>query len=119
MKNLLLAKVIELEPLEGVGPLGEGTTEPLNTLELVLSRVIAIMTAIGVLIFVFQFILAGYNWITASGDSQKVEAAQQKMINAFIGIAVTILAVAMVALVGYLLGGVDLLNLQEAFGKLE
>jgi hypothetical protein len=53
---------------------------------------VVIQAALGLLgaIFIIIMIMAGYNWMTASGNEQKVEKAQAKIRQAIIGLIITI-----------------------------
>ena len=54
--------------------------------------------------FIFQFIIGGYNWLTAGGDKTGVQAAQSRLTNAFIGLTIVVAAYAIIWIVGKLLG---------------
>jgi len=51
-----------------------------------------INAALGLLgaIFIIIMVIAGYNWMTASGNEQKVEKAQAKIRQAIIGLIITL-----------------------------
>lgn len=59
------------------------------------------------IIFLILIILAGYNWMTASGDESKVEKAQHTMRYAIIGLAVIIAAYAITYFVFLNLGSIE------------
>jgi NADH:ubiquinone oxidoreductase subunit 6 (subunit J) len=63
---------------------------------------IAITTAVtlGALAVLVYFVLGAINWITAGGDKGKVEKAQQRIIQAFIGLALLVFSVAILGFVG-------------------
>jgi len=111
----LLAAVHRYAPFEGVGPFGQPSEQPVDLLEKIISRVVGILTVVAAIFFIFQFIFAGYSWISAAGDAQKVKQAQDKMWQSIMGLVLVIFALALVALLGYLMGGVDLLNLKQVF----
>lgn len=81
----------------GSGALGD-------KLSLVLSNIIGFITVIGGLAFIYYFILATINWVTAGGDAQKVTLARQQIINALIGLVIIVLANPITALLERLLG---------------
>lgn len=81
----------------GAGPLSD-------RLSLVLSNIIGFITVIGGLAFIYYFILATINWVTAGGDAQKVTLARQQIINALIGLVIIVLANPITALLERLLG---------------
>lgn len=80
-----------------------------SRLNSVLGGIIGFLTILGGLWFLFQFIIAGYNWISAGGDKGKVEAAQQKITNSLIGLLIVVGAYVIVGLLGKILG-LDILN---------
>ncbi len=78
---------------------------PLGTkLSLVLSNIIAIITLIGGLAFIYYFILGAINWISSAGDTQKAVLARQQILYSLIGLIIVILANPTLALLGRLLG---------------
>lgn len=79
----------------------EGTGTRLNS---ALGALIGFLTVLGGLWFFIQFIIAGYNWISAGGDKGKVEAAQQKITNSLVGLLIVVGAYVIVGLVGSILG---------------
>jgi len=74
---------------------------------------IGITTAVtlGSLAVLIYFILGAINWITAGGDKGKIEKAQQRIIQAFIGLALLVFAVAILGFVGPRFFKIDLLRL--------
>ena len=58
-----------------------------------------------VVIAVILLIVAGFNYMTSGGDPEKVKSAKNKIIYAAIGIAVGLLARALIALVGNIVTG--------------
>jgi len=49
--------------------------------------VLTILPYLGI-IFIIQIVIAGYQWMTASGNAEKVEAAKKRIIYATIGIVI-------------------------------
>ncbi|MFH1602187.1 MAG: hypothetical protein ABIB61_04505 [Candidatus Shapirobacteria bacterium] len=111
--NKLLATVDEVffTPFRGAGDIGQPTNNPVGRTATVLSGVIGFITLAAVVYFVIRIVLAGFGWMTAGGDAQKVQAAQQTLWQSVLGITIIFLAMAFVGLLGYLLGGIDLLDL--------
>lgn len=58
------------------------------------------------IIFLFLIIIAGYNWMTAAGDEEKVNKAKETIQRAIIGIIIIISAYAITYFVFKNLGGV-------------
>jgi len=100
---------------KGIGPLGNpGVTgtdvKPAAVLfNKLISIVIGFMTVIAGLWFTFQLIIGAFEWITAGGDTQKLQSAQKKILNAIIGLVVVVAAVFLIDLIGSLLG-IDILS---------
>jgi len=120
MLNILsvFAKEIPYKTFEGIGGIAQPSANPIGALENVISKVIGFLSVVGVVYFTIQIVLAGYSWISAGGETQKVKQAQDKLWQSFLGLAIMFLATVLVSLMGYLLGGVDLLNIQKFLGDL-
>ncbi|MCD8484392.1 hypothetical protein LRY65_00835 [Candidatus Woesebacteria bacterium] len=124
MSNLLAqGQQLQLgdEPITGAGFIGDqvagnlGDREGLVTLfSEQLSNIIAFITVLGGIFFVVYLLIAGFDWLRAGGDKGAVEKAQQKMINAAIGLLVMILAVAIIGIVGGVFG-LNILDPGETF----
>ncbi len=91
---------------EGLGPWSEpgGISNTAALLGKILSNVIGFMTIGAGIWFMFQFIIGAYNWMTAGGDQQRIQAAQRKVSNAFLGLVIAVAAYALIWLIGQLLG---------------
>lgn len=91
---------------EGIGPLGlEGKT-PADAPEIfamIITNVVGFMTVIGGLWFLFQVLIAGFNWLGAGGDKQKLAEAQAKLTSGVVGFGVVALGIVLVRLVAALL----------------
>ncbi|MDA1080000.1 MAG: hypothetical protein O2840_04920 [bacterium] len=89
----------------------------LTSLELLISHAFGVLTVFGGLFFVVTFLIAGINWITAGGDTGKIEKARISMIQGVIGLVVLVAAYAVIGVVGSIVG-LDLLNPKESLGAL-
>lgn len=90
----------------GIGPLGLIGISPEQAPKVfaqVIGNIIGFMTVIGALWFLFQVIIAGYNWLGAGNDKQKISEAQGKLTYAVVGFGVVALAIVVVRLVATLL----------------
>lgn len=108
------------EGIRGIGPLGLQDKELTKAPELfqtVLSNIVGVMAASGIIWFVFQFIVGAYGWISAGGDSKAIEAARKRIMNAVIGLVIILTAMVLISVIGALLG-VDILNIAGFIGKL-
>jgi hypothetical protein len=80
-----------------------------NKFNAVLGVIIGVITLVAGLWFLFQFIIGGLNYLSAGGDKHAVEAAQQRLQNAIVGLIIVIIATVVVGLFGTILG-LDILN---------
>jgi hypothetical protein len=89
---------------------GSGTNEgALDNLETFLSTIIGVITVVGSVFFIVNFLLAALSWITAGGDSGKIQSARDKMVQSTIGLIVVIAGYSVVGLIGSIVG-LDILN---------
>ena len=85
-----------LEKLKGVGTAGgyadisNGETTILQTA----SGVVSIFLGLLGIIFIILIIYAGYNWMTAAGNEEKVKKAQETLKQAIIGLIIVVSAYA-------------------------
>lgn len=92
---------------EGLGPFGKTTFTGGSALAAVtgtISAVIGFMTVSAAVWFLFNFIIGGFAWITAAGDKTKLQEAQSRLYNAFIGLVVVIAGWGILALAGQFFG---------------
>ncbi len=82
-----------------------------------LSNIIGFITLLGGIFFIVFFLIAGFEWLQAGGDTGKVEKARSRMINAAIGLLVMILATALIGIISGVFG-FDILNPAETFRQL-
>lgn len=109
----------------GFGPIanmfcsGSGNANEIagNAFNHVISSIVGFLTIMAGLWFFITFILAGYAWISAGGDTEKTTAAWAKMYNAIIGLIIVVAAWVIVGLIGKLIG-VDILNPGNAIQSL-
>ncbi|HUW21519.1 MAG TPA: hypothetical protein VMW41_02505, partial [Candidatus Bathyarchaeia archaeon] len=59
--------------------------------------------------FVLYFLLGGLQWVTSSGEADKVEKAKKEMTNAAIGMIIVVAAYGIIFVVGRVLG-MEILN---------
>jgi len=108
------------EGLHGPGPVG---TPPTNIADLgekialIISTIIGLLSIIAGLWFLFQIIMAGYAYMTAGGDKEKIHQASQKLTQSIIGLVIVILAIFLINLLGYILR-IDFLDIPGALQKL-
>ena len=102
---------------EGLGPWSNiDKIDKLNNPGIILADIISM--AIGVMTlgagiwFLFQIIIAGYNYLSAGGDRERFVAAGRKLTNSMIGLAIVIAAYALIALLGTIFN-VDFLDINK------
>lgn len=104
MKLDLIAQVPHsLGTLEGPGTIGEFgfAVQGLSSFETILSWVIGIMTVLAGIYFIFILITGAYTWMSAGGDKNKLQEAQQRILNAIIGLVIVVAAYAIISLISY------------------
>jgi hypothetical protein len=84
----------------------------LSTLELIISSVIGLFTVGGALLFIYAFIQGAVDWITAGGDSGKIQKARDRMIQGALGLVILVMAYAIIGLIGTVVG-INILNPQK------
>ncbi len=89
----------------------------LKTLETVISNVLAIFTIVGGLLFTYSFIMGALSWITAGGDSGKIQKARDQMTQGAIGLIIIVAAYGIIGLIGAVVG-IDILNPAKIIGPL-
>lgn len=91
----------------GFGPLGLEGKEAFQAdfiFTKFLSSTIGLMSIIAVIWFIFLLITGGYSYMTAGGDKAKIEKAHKTILNGIVGLAITVFAIFVINLIGYLLG---------------
>lgn len=73
------------------------------------------IVVVGGLAFLLYFVLGGIEWTTAGGDKNKVEEAQKKLTNGFIGLVILVGSYAIIAFIQDVLG-LSILNIDWTFG---
>lgn len=107
-----------------IGIIGPKTTSGYNpssdvvgTTTKVLSNVIAIITVVAGLTFIYYFMVGAINWITAGGEAQKATTARVTILNALVGLAITVVAYPAILVISRMLG-MPLANPAELFNQL-
>lgn len=90
--------------IAGWGTIGEALVN-------VISKMLGVMTVIGTIWFIIQLLIAAFDYINAGENEQAVAKVHQKIINSFIGLAIVILAYALISITGRIFG-IDIINLQ-------
>ena len=82
------------------------------------SSTVGLMTIIAIVWFVFVFITGAIGIISAGSDKNALEGSRKKIVTGVIGLVVTIAAVFLINLIGYLLGFSNILDLTTMFNSL-
>lgn len=86
------------------------TAENGDGIFILLSNIFKLAGAVAGIFFVVQIILAGYGFLSASGDPKKAEAAFTKIWQSLIGLLIVSGAFVLTSFIGKLLGLDDILN---------
>lgn len=84
---------------------GYGSVESSMGLSTFISNVVTVIFAAAGLFAFFNFMIAGFSYITAAGDTKKIEAATYSINMSLIGLVVMVAAAAITGVVSYLLFG--------------
>ncbi len=124
MSSRLLAGVVNLGNMSGIGPLGnvggpgqEHYNDAFQRVETLISNVLGLLTIIAGIWFLLQIILAALSWINSGGDKQNIQTAQKKLTHAFIGLFIVVIAYALVGLIAKFLG-LNIFDFVITFGSI-
>lgn len=93
------------------------TTATLTKMEVIISALLGIATTVGGLLFLYTFIQGALSWVTAGGDSGKIQKARDQMIQGAIGLILIVAAYAVIGVVGTIVG-INILNPASVLGPL-
>ncbi len=120
MSLIKKAFAVPLGELRGPGRIGlqegQGPEAALTVFVDVLSAVVGILTVAAAIWFLFNFIIAAYQFMSAGGDNQKIKEAQQKIQNSIVGLFLVVAAIFLLSLFGTLIG-IDFLNIGELINQ--
>jgi len=105
---------LNLGNLKGLGPLGNfpfSDADPGSSLlAKTLSLTIGILTLVAFFWFMFILITGGLAWLSSGGDKAKVQEAQKRITNGFIGLIIVLISYFIIKLIGYIFK-IDILDL--------
>lgn len=105
----------DLQPIECTGAFCADTfTGYLSQTETLINTIVSFLTVIAGLAFFIYFMIGAISWLTAGGDSGKVDKAKSMMTNAAIGLIIIAAAFAITWIVGKVLG----INITNPFDAL-
>lgn len=76
----------------------------LTNLEAFISQLLGLITVIGSLFFIVNFLMAALSWITAGGDSGKIQKARDQMLQSTLGLVIMVGSYAIIGLIGSVVG---------------
>lgn len=89
----------------GLGPFGAAApTSPLGAIVDLVSSVVGVMTIFASIWFLFQILYAGYEWISAGGDTKKIASARDRITHAFMGLVIVVGSWSLLAVAGQFFG---------------
>lgn len=89
--------------------------EATTALEKYISQLIGVLTIVAVIYFVIQIILAGYTFISSTGDTKNMEAARKRLIDSVMGLFIVVVALGLGGLLATLLGLGSIFNISKMF----
>lgn len=89
----------------------------LTSLETFISHILGLLTIVGSIFFIVNFFLAALNWISAQGESGKIQKARDQMIQGVVGLVIIIGSYGIIGLIGTMVG-LNLLNPKDAIMNL-
>ena len=87
-----------------VGSGAGGGINALTTLARIVSSIIGVFTVAAGIWFLFNFTIGGIQYISAGGDKNTLQGAQQRIQNAFIGLIIVVSGWTILALAGQFIG---------------
>jgi hypothetical protein len=88
-----------------LGPFaGKTLSNPIDTLTGYVSNIVGMLTIFASIWFLFMLLFAGYEWISAGGDTKKVASARDRITHAFVGLVIVVGAWSLLAVAGQFFG---------------
>ncbi len=100
-----------------VGTSEETAAEAAGTFEKIFSTGLGAITLIAALYFLGVILVAAFSWLSAGGDSGKIEKARDSIVNGVIGLMIIVAAYAVIGVIGSIMG-IDVLNPGQMFIQL-
>lgn len=89
----------------------------LSGVETFISHVLGLITVVGSVFFIVNFFLAALSWLTAQGDSSKIQKSRDQMIQGVVGLVIIVGSYGIIGLIGTIVG-LNLLSPKEALLQL-
>lgn len=87
-------------------------THPVTYVSNVVSTIFTIFFVVGVVYFIWYFIMGGFHFIDSQGDAKRYEQARQEVTNAVLGLFVVFSVFVVIKLIGVVFGVPTLKDLQ-------
>ncbi len=98
----VFGKITPPTPLQGF--ITNNTTGGAGAISQFLSNLIILIYSLAGIVLIFMLIWGAFQWLTSGGDKEAVAAAQKRILNAIIGIALFAVAFAIIRVVGVFTG---------------
>ncbi|MFZ1721058.1 MAG: hypothetical protein WAU07_00980 [Microgenomates group bacterium] len=79
-------------------------TNPEVNLEIIVSNLLGVATVFAGIFFLVYFLIASFKWISAGGDSGKVQGARDQMMNGVLGLVMVVGTYTIVAIISVIVG---------------
>lgn len=86
-------------------PLNQGSYGGLSGIGPFITNVIRLLFVVAGIYALFNFIIAGYEYISAGGDSKKLERAWARIWQSLLGLVIMVASFAIISLFGYVIFG--------------
>lgn len=100
--------------LTGPGIQTSGGTDSVTKVESILSTILGFLTIVGIIFFVVQVILAGFNLISSKGDPKEFQQSLTKLIHNLIGLLIVVAAYGVTVFLTNILGLNNAFNLKNS-----
>jgi hypothetical protein len=102
---------------QGITPNSEGIFAPPNLEQNTIltytnntiSFLVTLLTTLGGLFFLYEFLMGGFMWLQSGGEQKKVQEARERITQAVLGLIVITIAYSVIGLVGTIFG-IEILN---------
>lgn len=94
----------KIEPPDAIKGLLKGDPTGAAGISKFLSNFVVLIYIAATIVLVFMILWGAWDWMTSEGDKEKLQSAQKKIINAFIGILLFAVAFALLRLLGAFTG---------------
>ncbi len=103
-----------------VSPYNKGSEDGATLIDNIigfLSNLIGFFTVLASLFFIVYTFSAAFSWLTAGGDSSKIEKAREKLVQGVLGLILIVAAYGIIELVGAIIG-INILNVGELINEI-